>query len=164
MTTAVHRRADEGDPLWALGALMEVKLTSDETDGTIGCMLVTQPPGIATPLHVHHREAEIAYLIEGTMTYRAGDDIFHLEPGDMLYLPKATPHAFRITGTAPCKWLGFVLPGGAEALYARVGRPATDRTMPAFTGVPDPEEIARWGSTAPAFGLEVVGPPLAADA
>lgn len=55
-----------------------------------------------------------------------------------------------------------LLPGGAEALYAGVGRPATDRTP--FTGVPDPEEIARWASTGPMFGLEVVGPPLPADA
>jgi len=159
---AVHRESGEGDPLWAMGALMEVKLRSPETGGAIGALLVTQPPGIATPFHVHFRESEVAYIVEGTMTYRAGDDVFHLEPGGMLFLPQGTPHAFRITGTSPCKWLGFVLPGGVEHLYQEVGRPAEQREMPEFSGTPDPAEIARWNATGPEYGLEVVGPPIPA--
>ncbi len=160
----VYRSEGDGDGMWAMGALMEMKLTAAETGGEVGALLVTQPPGVATPLHVHHREAEVAYVLQGTMTYRAGEDTFHLEPGGMLFLPKATPHAFRITGTSACRWLGFVLPGGLEGLYAEVGRPAVQRTMPEFTGVPDPEEIARWNEIGPGYGVQVVGPPLAPDA
>jgi len=33
-------------------------------------MRVTQPPGIATPLHIHHREAEVFYFWPGSWTMR----------------------------------------------------------------------------------------------
>ena len=61
----VARAAGTGPASWAMGGLFERLVTAAETGGQLGVSLVTQPPGIAPPLHVHTREAEAWYLLDG---------------------------------------------------------------------------------------------------
>jgi quercetin dioxygenase-like cupin family protein len=157
---AIHRPAGQGEALWAMGSLFEIKLGSEETDGALTAMEVTQPPGIATPLHVHQREAEVFYVLAGTLDYEAGGQLHQLTAGSLIWLPKGVPHRFRITGDSPARFLGLALPGGLERLYRAVGVPAEGRTLPG--AYPAEPEIARWQAAAPANGLQVLGPPLPA--
>ena len=94
------------------------------------------------------------------MTYRAGEDTFHLVDGDFIYLPRGVPHAFRVTGAAPVRYLALTVPGTLLGLYDEVGMPASERRIPGKDGLPMAEEIARWNAIGPAYGLKVVGPPL----
>jgi quercetin dioxygenase-like cupin family protein len=161
--TVVHRQLGSGPATWAMGSLFEQLAKPDETEGLLGVAVVTQPPGIATPLHRHTNEAEAFFLLEGEMTYRAGDEVFRLEAGSFLWLPLGIPHAFRVTGTRPVKFLGLTAPGGLLALYDEVGVPAAEHRLPGpGDGIPLEEEIARWNEVGPRYGLEVVGPPLPA--
>lgn len=162
-TGVVVRAAGEGPATWAMGSLFERLATGDETGGALGLSLVTQPPGVATPLHEHGNEAEAFYLIDGTMTYRAGDDIHRLQAGSFIYLPKGLPHAFRITGETPARFIALTVPGGLMSLYDEVGIPAAQRRLPGQDGLPLAEEVARWNEVGPRYGLRVVGPPIPAD-
>ena len=127
-----------------------------ETGGLIGASLVTQPAGIAPPLHVHTREAEAWYLLDGTLTYQAGEERVELEPGGFIFLPQGLPHAFRTTSAV--RYLALTLPGGVMDCTTRWARPRPQRRLPdgGITG----EEIARWMAAAPRYGLQVVGPPI----
>ncbi len=158
----VHRPAGTGAATWAMGSLFEHLVQADETDGRLGMALVTQPPGIATPLHRHTREAEAFYLLSGTMSYRAGEEMFELTAGSFIYLPQGLPHAFRITGEEPARILGLTVPGHLLGLYQEVGVPAAERRLPDGDGLPLDVEIARWNEVGPRYGLEVVGPPIPA--
>ena len=123
--------------------------------------LVTQPPGIATPLHRHTREAEALFVLEGVIEYRAGDETYELTEGSFLYLPLGVPHAFRIRGDAPARFVALTAPGGLMGLYDEVGVPAAGMHVPPEgEGLPMADEIARWNEVGPRYGLEVVGPPL----
>lgn len=122
--------------------------------------LITQPSGIATPLHVHSREAECFYILDGTMTYRAGEESYGLEAGSFMFLPQGVPHAFRVTGDRPVRFIGLSVPGALMSLYDEVGVPARERRLPGRDGTPMAEEIARWNEVAPRYGLQVVGPPI----
>jgi mannose-6-phosphate isomerase-like protein (cupin superfamily) len=157
---AVFRPAGTGRGTWAMGSLFEHLLTAEESRGSLGVAVVTQPPGIATPLHRHTREAEAFFLLDGSMTYRAGEDTFHLEAGDFIWLPALLPHAFRVTGINPVRFLALSDPGHLLSLYDEVGLPAAERRLPGADGRPMPEEISRWNEVGPRYGLEVVGPPL----
>lgn len=159
-TGVVMRGPGDGPATWAMGSLFERLVSAEQTDGLLGMSLVTQPPGVATPLHRHTNEAEAFYLLEGTMTYRAGEETYELAPGCFIYLPKGLPHAFRVTGERPVRFLGLAVPGRVLDLYDEVGVPASERRLPGPDGRPMPEEIARWNEIGPRYGLEVLGPPI----
>jgi mannose-6-phosphate isomerase-like protein (cupin superfamily) len=143
---------------WALGSLFQRLLTADTTAGALGASVVTQPPGLASPLHVHTREAEAWFLLDGTLTYRAGDELVDLAAGDCIYLPRDVPHAFRITGATPARYLALSLPGRLLDLYEELGTPATIPQLP-DGGIPA-ADIARWNELAAQYGLRIVGPPI----
>ena len=150
--------AGTGSATWAMGMLFERLVGAEETVGVLGASVVTQPPGQGSPLHVHTREAEAWYLLQGAMTYRAGERLIRMSVGDFIYLPREVPHAFRTTGTVPVRFLALTLPGGLLDIYDEVGVPATERRLP-DAGVSD-ADIARWLELAPRYGLLVVGPPI----
>lgn len=156
----VFRSANSGPATWAMGSLFERLINGEESRAQLGASIVTQPPGIATPLHTHAHEAEAFYLLDGTLTYRAGEETFHLGVGDFIYLPLGVPHAFRITGDAPAKVLALTVPGALLGLYDTVGMPARERRLPGEDGRSMAEEIARWNEFGPQYGLQVVGPPI----
>ena len=154
----VSRAADSAPATWAMGMLFERLAGAEETAGLLSASVVTQPPGQASPLHVHTREAEAWFLLQGTMTYRAGERLIRMTAGDFIYLPQEIPHAFRTTGTVPVRFLALALPGGLLDIYDEIGIPAAERRLP-DAGVSD-TEIARWLELAPRYGLRVVGPPI----
>jgi mannose-6-phosphate isomerase-like protein (cupin superfamily) len=150
--------AGQGSATWAMGSLFERLVAADRTGGTLGAAIVTQPPGLATPTHIHTREAEAWFVLDGSLTYKAGPDLVDLTGGDFIYLPANVPHAFRITGKSPARYFALTLPGTLLDLYDEVGRPATERRLP-DGGIPL-EDIQRWNELAPRYGLRIVGPPL----
>ena len=156
--------ASDGPATWAMGSLFERLVSGDDTAGAFDLSLITQPPGIATPLHVHTHEAEAFYVIEGTLTYQAGEQVHHLTAGSFIYLPAGMPHAFRITGATPVRFLGMTAPAGLMNLYDEVGLPARERRLPGADGRSIEDEVPRWNAVGPRYGLRVVGPPLPPEA
>jgi quercetin dioxygenase-like cupin family protein len=156
----VMREPGTGRGTWAMSSLFEHLLESPPGTDRLGVAVVTQPPGVATPLHRHTREAEAFYLLDGRMDYRAGDEDYELYAGCFMYLPAGLPHAFRIRGDRPARFLAMVEPGGLLHLYDEVGIPAAEMRLPGDDG-PTPEvEIPRWIEVSPRYGLEVLGPPI----
>jgi quercetin dioxygenase-like cupin family protein len=157
----VVHHTGQGPGTWAMGSLFEHLVVAGETGGTLGMSLVTQPPGIATPMHRHTKEAEAWFVLEGRIDYQAGDDLHELSDGDFIYLPLGLPHGFRIRGSRPAKFLALTTPGGLMGLYDEVGVPAGAMHLPGEgEGLEMGEEIGRWNEVGPRFGLEVVGPPI----
>lgn len=142
---------------WSMGNSFSVRLSSAESAGALTLLEVVAPPGSGPPLHIHRREAEIFYLLAGRMLYRAGDESYELDPGASIYLPKDVPHAFRVIGDAPARFLALTAPGGIESLYEGLGRTPDHEGLPV---PPSADDIAAWRAAAPTYGLEVCGPPI----
>ena len=95
------------------------------------------------------------------MTYLAGQETYELTGGWFIYLPTGVPHAFRIRGQQPARFLALTVPGGLLHLYEEVGVPAAELRIPhEGEGRSIAEEIDRWNQTGPRYGLEVLGPPI----
>jgi quercetin dioxygenase-like cupin family protein len=158
-TSVIVRDASEGPAVWAVGSLFQQLASKAETGGPFGLTLVTQRHGSASPKHVHTREAEAFYLLDGNLTYQADDQTYQLGPESFIYLPPGVAHAFRVTSST-AKFLVINAPGGLIDIYDEVGRPAGNRVLPP----PDEQQlhadVERWLAAAPRYGIEVVGPPL----
>jgi quercetin dioxygenase-like cupin family protein len=144
----------EGEARWWLGMLAVIKATAADTGGRMTIVEVTNPPGFATPLHVHHREDESFWLLEGDATFEVGGTTIEAQAGDYLFGPRGIPHRYT-AGSAGCRMLFILTPGGFEDLVIAMSEPAAGRTLPPPSAeVPDLERIK---AVAKMFGNEVIG-------
>jgi mannose-6-phosphate isomerase-like protein (cupin superfamily) len=149
--------AGDGEAVWFLRNHMTIKATAETTGGGFGLVESWVAPGSSPPLHVHHREDESFWLLEGEVTFRCGDRTFTAGPGSFTFLPRDVPHTFVVEGDAQAHLLTLLTPGGAERFFAEGGRPAEHDGLPP-AGPPDIEKLNR---IVDEYGLEFVGPTLA---
>ena len=153
LAPALTRRG-EGEARWWFAALAEITLTAEQTGGVLSIIEVTEPPGSAAPLHVHHREDETFWILEGEVAFEVGGTTIHAGAGAVVFGPRDVPHAYT-AGDGGCRMLFIMTPGGFEGLVRGMSLPAEDGTMPAPSGEePDWERVA---SVAKDHGCELLG-------
>lgn len=146
----------EGEATWFLQNRMTVKATAEVTGGAFGLVESRIAPGASPPLHVHHREDESFWVLEGRVRFRCGDADIVAGPGSFVFLPRDVPHTFIVEGEDEAHVLTLMTPGGGEGFFVEGGRP------PAGPGLPPagPPDIPRMREAAARFDSEIVGPPL----
>jgi mannose-6-phosphate isomerase-like protein (cupin superfamily) len=147
----------EGQAIWFLRNRMTIKATAESTGGAYGLVESFIAPGFSPPLHVHHREDEAFWVLEGELSMRCGDRTFRARRGAFVFLPRDIPHTFVVEGDAPARMLTLLTPGGGEGLFVDAGRPAEHDGLPP-AAPPDIEALKRVSEF---YGAEIVGPPMA---
>jgi len=103
------------------GAIRNVKFDSRHTSGDIYVVEGVMPPGSSVPLHVHTHEDEIFHALEGEAELILGEQTLIGTGGDMVYLPRAVPHAIKAIGEQPARVLNYVFPGrNFEILFSKL--------------------------------------------
>ncbi len=148
--------AATGPAYWGPGDQITFLITGEETGGAFFMAEVSVPPGGGPSPHVHHREEESFYLLQGTLTIQAGEKTLKASPGDFVYLPRGMVHSFRNTGDVDAKFLVVVTPAGLEKFFEEAFYPAADRLAapPLMTEA----LLARLLAAAPKHGLELLPP------
>ena len=101
---------DGGRTLEFLG--VSHKLTSDQTGGAFYvCEAVFGPEG-GSPLHIHHYEDEVIYVVEGEIDIRLDKEKLHMPAGGIIHLPKKIPHALQNLLKTSLRIIVHVIPGG----------------------------------------------------
>ena len=145
--------SDEGEARWWFGTLAVIKTTAAETGGQLTTIEVTNPPGFEAPLHVHHRDDEGFWILEGDVTFEVGDATIQAHAGDYVFGPRDIPHRYTV-GDAGCRMLFIMTPGGFEDLVLEMSEPAGSRSLPPPSDEePDWERIA---AIAEAHGNELL--------
>jgi len=135
-------RGDEGEARWWFAALAVIKATAADTGGSMTIVEMTEPPGAEAPLHVHHREDEAFWILEGSVTLYVGDAVIEASAGDYAFGPRDIPHRY-VVGPAGCRMLFICTPGGFENLVREMSVPAASRTLPPPSDeAPDFERVA----------------------
>jgi mannose-6-phosphate isomerase-like protein (cupin superfamily) len=147
----------EGQAIWFLRNRMTIKATAETTRGAYGLVESQIAPGFSPPLHVHHREDETFWILEGELSMRCGDRTFRAGPGSFVFLPREVPHTFVVESDTPARMLTLLTPGGGEGVFIEGGRRPEHDGLPPATP-PDIEALARVSER---FGAEIVGPPMA---
>jgi mannose-6-phosphate isomerase-like protein (cupin superfamily) len=109
--------------LWVLGELLTHKIPSHKTGGAYALFEATANPGSGPPPHVHHREDEAFYVLEGEYQFLVGGETLSAEEGSLLYAPKGTLHAHKNVGEGVGRLLMIQTPGGLyELFFEKAGR------------------------------------------
>jgi quercetin dioxygenase-like cupin family protein len=146
----------EGEALWAFGCLITVKASSETTGGAVDVLDHLAVRGAGSPLHVHSREDEWFYVVEGELTFWVGGRVIVAPAGAFVYGPRGVPHTFAVS-SATARFLLVVQPGGFEGMLRELGEPAGALTVPPPpAGPPDVTAITR---VCARYGIEVLGPP-----
>lgn len=96
------------------------------------------------PLHVHSREDETFYVVEGRIEAIVGEEKRTLGPGGSVFLPRGIPHRIHTVGNQPVRLLMLLTPAGLEKFFDEINRlNAAGQLDPARTK----ETAARYGVT-----------------
>jgi quercetin dioxygenase-like cupin family protein len=156
MNSAAASVSPGQDAYWWQGALMRIKARAEDTGGALGLVDGSFYQGFGPPLHVHSREDEGLYVLEGQIRFRQGADEFVAGAGTWVWGPRGVPHAFKVESKR-ARALVIVTPGGFERMFEEGGIPAGDSTEPPEQDY-DPEDAI---AISKRFGFEVIGPQLA---
>jgi quercetin dioxygenase-like cupin family protein len=156
MGSAASSVSAQQDAFWWQGSLMRIKARAEDTGGALGLIDGSFYAGFGPPLHVHSREDEGLYVLEGRIRVRQGQDEFVAGPGTWVWGPRGVPHAFKVESEG-ARVLVIVTPGGFERMFEEGGIPAGESAEPPVQEY-DPEAAV---AISRRFGFEVVGPQLA---
>jgi mannose-6-phosphate isomerase-like protein (cupin superfamily) len=104
------------------------------------------PRTLVAPLHVHEREDEYSYVLEGRMGAQLGDDVVIAGPGDLVFKPRNQWHTFWNAGDTPCRILEIISPAGFEHFFDELGERMAESRAVSVAQVPElPALAARYG-------------------
>ena len=157
-TTTFHVvEHDDAEAVWALGTLAFIKSDSTTTDNRFCMVEFLQGVGFATPLHVHHAQDEIFYVLEGTMHGVCDDVEWFAYQGATVWLPQGSVHGWAVYGDAQVRSLAMTVPGNFDQFIREAGEPAQELTLPPATLEINPEHVA---AVAEKYGNSILGPPV----
>ena len=130
----------------APGRFAALKLLGHETNESIMMFEETLPAGTKSLFHLHRASDEVAWVIEGEIAFKIGDEVSVGGPGTCAFFPRNVPHAWKNSGSDTGRVLFLYTPASA-------GRYVED--LPKIRQVDDAQELAKVRER---YHWEVVGP------
>ncbi len=145
-------REGEGLSLWGPGGdRYRFLVTGAETGNSSFVLEALVPPGGGPPPHIHLKEDEFFYLLEGSLSVHVGGKTIEATAGDFIHAPRGVSHHYRNNGAVPARMLAMFTPAGMEHWFTECLVPVSDQQ-------PDPPEvtaefIARMVEAGPRHGV-----------
>ena len=146
------RQPNEGQTVAVVGDVYRFMATGDDTDGKYAMFEAVVRPGGGPPPHIHSREEESFYVLEGEITFQVGDDRIVAKAGTFANMPVGSLHSFRNDTDKTARMIISVAPAGLEKMFLEVGQPvAFGQQAPP----PSKAEIDKLLAVAPSYGIEI---------
>jgi mannose-6-phosphate isomerase-like protein (cupin superfamily) len=118
-----------GSSNWYMGMLTTNLAESKDTNGAFFLVESTLVLGTEPPPHVHSREDELFYVLEGAFDVYVGGQAFEVETGQCVFLPRLKPHGWIIRSPR-LRVLALFAPGGLEEAFRRASSPPQNLELP----------------------------------
>ncbi len=129
--------------------VLDVKVSGSDTNGDLAIFEQTSlSQGRGTPLHLHHAQDEIFYVLEGEYYFQVGDKKFSLTKGESIFLPRKVPHAWTQVSATGKMTVTMQPAGKLENFFVAVAT---------LDHEPTPKEMEQLFAD---NEMQVVGPPL----
>lgn len=144
--------AHEGEHMQGpAGGPLVLKARAETTNGSVTAFENIIACGQGPGLHLHVREDEMYYVLDGALAFQAGEHRFDAPTGAFVFIPRGTPHCFANLADDPARVLVVFTPAGMERFFeAHAALPE---------GPVDPDTLRE---IATAAWMEPLGPPLTA--
>src|SRR5215204_7356833 len=116
----------KGRTIAVVGDVYRFLATGDDTNGKYALFEALVGPGGGPPPHVHSREEEGFYVLEGEITFTINGERVVATAGTFANMPVGTPHSFKNESDRPAKMLLWVAPAGLEQMFFEVGVPLAE--------------------------------------
>jgi quercetin dioxygenase-like cupin family protein len=147
------RKAGEGRTVAVVGDVYRFLATGEDTNGKYALWEALVPPGGGPPPHVHSREEEAFYVLEGEITFYVEDKRLVASTGMFANLPVGTLHSFKNESSRPARMLISVAPAGLEKMFFESGVPLPEGSTTALP--PTKADIEKLLEVAPRYGIEI---------
>jgi quercetin dioxygenase-like cupin family protein len=135
---------------WYIGHLMSILISSHDTNGSFSLIHGFEIKGLEPPPHMHTKEDESFYIMNGEINYTVGKEVFNARSGDWVFLPRNIQHSFQVQ-TDQAEVLIHLSPGGFEDYFREMSEPAKElKVPPRPQGPPDVKRIV---ATASKYGI-----------
>jgi mannose-6-phosphate isomerase-like protein (cupin superfamily) len=131
------------------GDSITVKADTRGTNGSLTVLELLVAPGSGPARHIHLREDEVWWVLEGDFRFKAGDAMLRASAGGMAFGPRGLPHNFQNIGDTPGRLLIITSPSGVERFFEQ------------FAALPGPAAADALVDVGHANWIEFIGPPLA---
>jgi mannose-6-phosphate isomerase-like protein (cupin superfamily) len=157
----MQRRATCSDPskvraVGVVGDVYRLLATGVDTDGKYSTLEALIPPGGGPPLHVHSREEESFFILEGEVTFQLGEETLVATTGMFANVPIGLKHCFQNKSNRQARMLITVAPAGLEEMFIEVGTALSEGTSQGIP--PTPDDIQRLLNAAPRYGITIFPP------
>jgi quercetin dioxygenase-like cupin family protein len=123
-----------------------LKATAEDTRGAYALRENALPPGPGPRPHRHDAVDEAWYVLSGSMTFLAGEQVLEVPSGGFVLVPRGVTHAFMNRSVEPARFLVLFSPPGFEVMFEEL-----HALQVAADGPPSPDELAalqaRYGMT-----------------
>jgi quercetin dioxygenase-like cupin family protein len=147
----------QGRTVAVVGDVYRFLATGEDTNGKYALWEAVVPPGGGPPPHVHSREEEGFYVLEGEITFTVNGEQVVAAAGTFANMPVGTPHSFKNESGKPARTLISVAPAGLEQMFFEVGVPLAEGATTAMP--PTKEETEKLLAVAPKYGIQIKMPP-----
>ena len=131
------------------GSSVVLLITGEGTDGRCAVVETREKRGHEPPRHLHTREDEVVYVLEGEVTFHVGDEQLAGTVGACIRLPRGVEHTFTVNSNE-AKLLVMLVPAGLEGYFREMGWSQIES---------DELAVERMAATAARYGVEITGPP-----
>ena len=143
----------QGRTVALVGDIYRFLVTGEETNGKYAICEAIVSPGGGPPPHVHRREEEGFFILEGQIVFQIGPEQIVATAGMFANMPVGTEHSFKNLSGKPAKMLVLVAPAGIEQMFFEVGVPLAQGATSA--PLPTKEEIEKLPAIARKYGVEI---------
>lgn len=140
---------------WYMGGLLTFLAKGSDTNGLFSLTETLMRKGLEPPSHMHSREDETFYVLDGEITFYTEGQEHNLKAGESIYLPRDKPHYFKIV-TPTARYLLLIAPAGLEEMFYGLSVPAQAVELPPPPAGPPPAElIARIQALQVQYGIQM---------
>jgi quercetin dioxygenase-like cupin family protein len=132
-------------------------MTGAETGGAYALIDCRIPPDGGPPPHIHRREDEDFFIIDGELTFYVEGKEVKAPAGTYIHVPRNIPHSFKNMSSKEVRALIWVRPAGLEVFFQEIGTRLPDSS--AAPAPVTPADIEKLIATAPKYGIEILPPP-----